>query len=231
MIEFITISRRSDLQQQLAASIPLAVGNLAQWNLTVVDGNKFNLAAGYNHGMSQTRGEILIFVRDGIRLMGNPLTFAPALQAIQEPRIGFLGVAGTRVLECHGCWWGYNQPESLNNCRGLIFQLCEGDFATQVRTWPGAAALFEQVVVLNGALLMCHRRTFEALGGFDAQNYGGQHFYDIDITFRASLAKLENHAALMPLIYLPPEHSDPEWEAGRQVFIRKFGNLLPARIA
>jgi hypothetical protein len=105
------------------------------------------------------------------------------------------------------------------------------DFGLVVDGWPHQYAIqFGQVLVLDGVLLMCSRRTFGQVGGFDDKNYKGFHFYDIDITFGASLANLVNLAAPIPILHGSIGGTDANWETNRAIFLKKYGHLLPASI-
>lgn len=232
MIDFITLSRRKDVPKQLASSIAMMMLQMHPWNLTVIDGDKHDLFTGYNRGAAETKGEFLAFVHDDVQFLGNPLTMARPLKCLENPQCGFVGIAGSRILRDDGCWWAQNTSiEVLANCRGMVAHTAEGEFGLKFNVWPPGSAYFGQVLVMDGVLLMCHRRTFEALGGFDEKNYTGFHFYDIDITFRAAMElKRVNLVAPIPLLHLSPGNTQSEWEANRDIFIRKFGHLLPAKI-
>ena len=55
LVEFITLSRRPQVPSVLADSIALAMGKLAPWNLTAIDGEQFDIFKGLNRGAQQTR--------------------------------------------------------------------------------------------------------------------------------------------------------------------------------
>ncbi len=91
-------------------------------------------------------------------------------------------------------------------------------------------ALFGQVVAIDGVLMICHRRTFQALNGFDNQTFTGFHFYDIDISFRAALSGRTNWVAPIPLMHDSKGVFGAAWETNRQKFVRKFAGNLPAAL-
>jgi hypothetical protein len=232
MLEFICLSKRPALVQKLSASIRLAVGDLSPFNLTVIDGEKHDLFSGFNAGAKQTQGDLLAFIHDDVQLLGNPLTMAEPLKALSDPKTGFVGVAGARLLPEDACWWGgHTRLDVMNECRGMAAHADSQEFGMHFNVWPSGVAKFGRVLVLDGVLLMCHRRTFESLNGFDEQTYKGFDFYDIDITFRASLAKLNNLAAPIPVLHQSGGIPGPRWDANRKVFLSKFGHMLPARIS
>lgn len=230
MIEFICLSNRPEKLQKLSASIPMAIGDLMPWKLNVVDGNQFDIFSGYNHGARQASGELLAFVHDDVQFVGNPITTAPALNALKDPRVGFVGAAGSRMLNQSGVWWGQEMTqEVVSSSRGLVGHPSNRDFGMHFNCWPLGGAVFGPVLVLDGLLLICHRRTFDMLGGFDEQNYKGFHFYDLDITLRASQKQLINVAAPILVMHDSIGATGAEWQRNREIFLKKFGNILPAR--
>ncbi len=188
---------------------------------------------GYNLGASQARGEILAFVHDDIEVWGNSLCFQRVLETLSDPATGFVGVAGTRSLDACGVWWHVAEAS-----RGMVGHPSFSELGLHWSVWPSAVsdgaagprALFGQAVVLDGALLLCHRRTFDALRGFDETGYQGFHFYDIDITFRATLAGLVNFVMPIPVLHHTPGLFDVRWEVNRQQFLDKFKDRLPHHV-
>jgi hypothetical protein len=231
-IDFITLSRGKEIPRHLGESIALMIADQYPWHLTIVDGDKYDLFSGFNYGVTQVEGDILAFVHDDVRFLANALALVRPLKLLENPSCGFIGVAGSRVLGPDGCWWGYNSnPAIKENCRGMVAHRGDNEFGLNFDIWPSVVAVFGEVLVLDGAFLMCHRRTFEKVGGFDARTFKGFHFYDVDITFRAAVEhKLRNYAAPIPLLHGSTGGAGAEWDANRKVFIEKFGHLLPAQV-
>lgn len=231
-LEFITVSKTPQRIELLGQSIALAMGTAFTYRLTAIDGNTHDLFTGYNAGAAQTTGEILIFIHDDARLLCNALAFGRPLQLLLDAHTGFIGAAGSRLLDTTGMWWAGNlsREESLKNCRGLIFHPDTNEFGIHAKNWPGGRALFGQVLVVDGVLLMCHRRVFDHLQGFDAGTYQGFHFYDVDTTFRAHQLGLKNYAAPLPLLHLSSGKYDEAWEKNRAIFAEKHKAVLPCKL-
>jgi hypothetical protein len=231
-IEFITLSRNPQRVQTLAQSIDLALRGVYPHRLTVVDGNRYDLFSGYNFGAAQTTGEILVFIHDDVQLICNALPLGKPLELLQNPETGFIGAAGSRILDTTGAWWGGNltREKTFSSCRGLIFHTANNPFSIHGLVWPGGTANFGQVIVVDGVLLMCHRRTFDRLNGFDSATFGGFHFYDVDTTFRAHQLGLKNYAAPLPFIHGSLGNYGEAWEKNRKIFADKYKSLLPAEI-
>ena len=231
-IDFITLSRKPENVKILARSIELAMGKVFSFTLTVVDGNHHDLFNGYNFGASKTTGDILVFVHDDAQFLGNPLTFGLPFELLQEPATGFIGVVGARFLGVNGTWWGdhLTREHIMSQCRGMILNTRQNEFGMHSVVWPGGSGEFGQVMVIDGVLLMCHRRTFVRIGGFDADHFGGFHFYDLDTTFRAHLAGLKNYVAPMPVLHQSQGKYDEAWEKNRQIFAEKHKAVLPCSL-
>jgi hypothetical protein len=231
MINFITLSSDPTRAQGLIDSIEACAHGCGHpWAMQVADGNKFDLFTGYNRAARQTSGDYLVFVHDDVRILANREALRLPLELLEQSATGFLGVAGCRtVLADAGGWW---RRETLADTRGMAAHpSAENEFGLHWNVWPyNFCAVFGRVAVLDGALLMCHRRTFDRLEGFSESCYQGFHFYDIDISFRAALLQLANYAIPFPIFHESVGFPDAGWEANRQVFLNRFGSLLPFSI-
>jgi hypothetical protein len=230
MIDFITLTRDPNRTQALRQSIEACLGGWGQeWGLQEVDGQRYDLFAGYNWGANQTHGDILAFVHDDVQLLANRLAMQKPLELLEDAATGFIGIAGNRTLLADGGpWW---REETLRDARGMAGHPSDNELGLHWNVWPDVrAALFGRVAVLDGVLLICRRDTFERLGGFADKCYEGFHFYDIDITFRATLAQLANYAAPIPLFHGSVGFLTQEWETNRQIFLSRFGSFLPLSV-
>src|SRR5436305_6832629 len=211
-LNFITVSRTPERVRSLELSLDAALGSAPSLHasLDVIDGRRLDLFRGYNAGAARAHGEILVFLHDDVRLLGNSLTFKEPLVLLEQPETGLLGVAGATYIGRCGCWW----EAPSRSRRGAVAQKRDGEFGMEWSVWPKRAGRFGPVVVLDGLFLMCRREVFERLGGFDQATYTGFHFYDLDITFRATLAGLVNYAAPLPLLHGSRGNTDEAWGAG-----------------
>lgn len=196
-IDFITLSRDPSRVKTLERSIALAMHPAFEYKITVVDGTQHDLFTGYNAGTAATSADLMVLVHDDVQFTGNALTFSRSFQLLQDPSTGFIGIVGARFLMNTGVWWSQTttRQQVMPHCRGMVINPRQNEFGMHCMVWPGETAEYGQVMVLDGVLLMCHRRTFEKLNGFDSQTFQGFHFYDLDTTFRAHLLGLKNYAA------------------------------------
>jgi len=176
-----------------------------------------SIARAYNQGAKKSTGGVLLFTHSDVEICSSRKLIEEAMAIVSNPAIGFLGIAGGRVLREDAIWW--SQRDQLS---GLCLHR-EGP-----RYWPTAFGMYGQVVVLDGVFLMCSRDTYEAIAGFD-ESIQGWDFYDIDATLRAYLLGKAN--VTFPILCL--HHSlgnisnKPGWHMNRKTFLQKWGPKLP----
>lgn len=172
-----------------------------------------SIGEGYNAGVKQAQGDVLVFTHTDVLLWSGPSLWYDMLDLAEEEKVGFVGVAGTKLLKEDAVWW--DCPQKLS---GVVFHENEGS------QYGSAFGPFGRVVVLDGVFLACHRRTLERIGPWPE---GGWHFYDIEMTLRAHLAGLENYTVPLPLLHKSIGPLTPEWDASRSKFYKKFKDKLP----
>ena len=154
---------------------------------------------------------ILLFVHADVRYWGSGRLLCDAMDIAAREDVGFVGVAGrVTSMTPSGKWWDdkacLRGAVTHDNLHGGILQ------ATNYGPYGG-------VHVLDGVLLMCHRRVFEKIGLWDESL--GFHFYDLDITLRAHKVGLKNYAVPLPILHQGLGTLTPEWEASRKMFLEK----------
>lgn len=235
MIGFITVTKEPCRVTRLEESLRATFGESdgSNWTLRVVDGHRHDLFSGYNAGAAQSSGDILVFLHDDVLVLGNRLAFDKPLALLQEPTTGFIGVIGANRVNLQGTWWGdMPQQQAFAYCRGEVMvpdTVAPNVFGINSFVWSDSLGVFGLALVVDGVFLMCRRQTFEKLGGFDAATFQGFHFYDVDMTLRASFAGLKNYVAPIPIYHESLGKYDDAWEAQRQKFVTKWAGKLPVR--
>lgn len=228
MISFVTISQSDEKVAALQANLELVFGRSVPWELLVADGNTEDIFTGYNQKAKLANGDYLCFLHDDVKILGNREVFDLPKELLDKPFTGFVGAAGTRLMPKEGCWW--KSPES--ECRGAVYHPTKSSsiFGMHLNCWPHIAAQFGQTVILDGVLLMCSKKTFNRLEGFDADTFKGFHFYDVDITLRAHLLGLINYVAPIPVIHRSYGITNENWEENRKLYVKKHEKVLPVRV-
>jgi len=182
-----------------------------------------SIFAAYDAGRREARREALCFLHEDVDVEG--LDAELILARLADPRTGFLGVAGSRVLDESGVWWhGLHTPEQAARLSGRCGHR-DGD-----RRWVNQYGDFGDVVVLDGVCLFTTRGVIDAIGGFADPPLGGFDYYDISATFRAHLCGFVNTTIPVDLFHWGREGFRPGWEANRRRFQAKYAAHLPRAV-
>lgn len=145
-----------------------------------------SLCEGYNRGIRQSVGEILIFSHDDIEILS--LDFVTRLKNHLK-NFDVIGVAGTdRVVD--GCWLSAGIPY----LSGQVAHPDEAVFGINLYDFGRAASqgklAVDRVQMLDGLFFAVRRVVVEHVV-FDELNFDGFHGYDADFTYSAFLAGFE----------------------------------------
>ncbi len=185
--------------------------------------NAGTIFAAYDEGRHRASREALCFLHEDVDVEG--LDAELILARLADPRTGFLGVAGSRVLDESGVWWhGLHTPAQVERLSGRCGHR-DGD-----RRWVNQYGEFGDVVVLDGVCLFTTRGVLDAIGGFADPPLDGFDYYDISATFRAHLCGFVNTTIPVDLFHWGREGFRPSWEANRKRFQAKYGAHLPRAV-
>ena len=232
MISFITAARNARELDNLAENLARVVFHKNQdikYELLPEVGRD-SIFTAYNEGAKKAQYDCLAFIHTDVEFLCNSKCFEKPLSLVSKPMTGLVGVAGATVLENTGnkpgCWWVTNQV----NCRGAVYHSSTQDeTGMHINTWPHVVGRFTPVAVVDGVFIMCSKKNFNKLGGFDDKNFSGFHFYDVQLSVEAKLKGLTNHVVPIPLLHKSPGKPDEIWEQNRLKFMEKYGKHLPVR--
>jgi hypothetical protein len=178
-----------------------------------------SLAEGYNRGIEQSRGDILIFSHDDIEILTPE--FRERLVAHLED-FDVVGVAGTSRL-VDGSWSSAGQPW----VHGQAVQPAASGQGYQLQIYARAEGRARpKIQAVDGMFFAARRAAAEALR-FDAQRFDHFHLYDIDFSYRAHLARMRVGVCNDILIYHASLGKfDDTWRRYLKVFHDKFAGSL-----
>ncbi|UCV15987.1 glycosyltransferase [Quatrionicoccus australiensis] len=139
-----------------------------------------SLAEGYNRGIQQSTGDIMIFSHDDILVLDK--AFARKIIRRLE-KFDLLGFVGTSRL-INGTWFGAGQPHLhgvISHARPLQPILSLDVFG--VNSWP----VISGIKAIDGLCMIANGELARSIG-FDAVTFDGFHLYDLDFSFSAYLA-------------------------------------------
>lgn len=188
-----------------------------------------SLSEGYNRGIRQSSGSILIFSHDDIEIL-NPDFAARIKRHLQE--VDIVGPAGTSLL-VDGFWARAGVPYlhgqiSVPKPDGTGYHVAvydEGLAARENRT------LTTGIQALDGVFFAVRRTVTDRLL-FDDATFDRFHGYDVDFTYSAFLAGFRLGACNdIAIVHESQGNFKVEWEVYNQRFIRKHAGTLPDRHA
>jgi GT2 family glycosyltransferase len=229
MISFITLSTEPEAAaERLSANLREVFEPEAgdAFEVVAVDGNGVDIFRGFDEGARRAKGDVLGFVHDDITFECNRRAFDRVLPLLNDGSTGIVGVAGSKLVPPHGCWWKANR-EFLRG--SVMHDDTNAEFNVHLNCWPGgSAALYGEVAVVDGCFMMIGKKVFDQLGGFGAAGLSGFHFYDIDLSMRARLAGFRNYVAPISILHSSVGVLDAAWDRNRLLFCEKY--TLPYRI-
>lgn len=176
-----------------------------------------SLAEGYNRGLDQSSGDIVIFSHDDVRIL-SPVFRAELTAALEANDL--VGVAGaTRLV---GPQWTACPPEER---RQLVCYPPTAETTECICSIDGSGddRWYNGIQCLDGLFIAARRQVLSSLR-FDANRYDGFHFYDLDLSYRAFRAGLR--LAVCPRLGLmhhsAGNYDDPEWQRYARVFCEQY---------
>jgi len=135
-----------------------------------------SLAEGYNRGLRQARGDVVVFSHDDVAILSPD--FGGALERALQ-RLDIVGVVGT--TEVRSAYWPAAGHPHL---RGWVTIPRTGGDGWYVCVYGVDGALSEGVQGLDGFLFAARRDIAQAVG-FDEATFDGFHGYDMDFAYAA----------------------------------------------
>ncbi len=226
-VSFVIASYRPNLAGECVDSIQGSVGHDHQFVVVDTRPEKLNIFQAYDMGAKQAKYKILCFLHEDSRILSSGYWLNDVATYFADPKVGVLGVAGSKDLTGTGRWWeGMGQPGG-NRLSGMAIHTNEEN------TWPNAYGAFDQVLVLDGLCLILKKSLYEELEGFHYQGmppYVGYDFYDIDLTFRSHLAGYKNYTLPLLMEHQSMGVQKETWFTNKDLFIEKYKEHLPARL-
>jgi GT2 family glycosyltransferase len=176
------------------------------------------MCEGYNRGIAQSTGDVLIFSHDDIEILSND--FAPILLGHLQ-NYDLIGVAGTTRLVA-GHWVAAGPPYLFGQVPEPSPQ---GGFVIQY--FGGFGRVCPDIQALDGLMFAARRAVVDKIK-FD-QSFDGFHLYDLDFTFTAHNAGFKLAVARdLFVLHASSGNFDNRWKHYSDLFQRKWaGKLQP----
>jgi len=203
----------------------------AGWELFVMAGYS-SIFEAYEEGMKTanvTAKDVVIFCHDDIHILTNKKDFNSIIDGfLQKNKIGFAGVAGTKILKESCVWWEGKQHFPHQHLSGDVYH--GHTLMDMQNTHYGCPS---RVVVLDGLFLVCKGATLLTLKLSQPDIFKGNwDFYDIYYTLQAHFKGLHNHVMPIQIFHksLGEINGKEGWHMNRTALINKLGTKLPVMI-
>lgn len=158
--------------------------------------------------------DTIIFCHDDIEILTNKIHNINCLNALEQNKIGFVGVAGTSILDNQAIWWKATVGQSLH---GIVYHQAPGKQRFVTMFGPND---HEPVAALDGVFLASKYSTLLNLELKKPAGYAGDwDFYDIFYTSQATIKGYSN--LVVPIILNHTSLGVPRqgWYSNRAEFI------------
>ena len=172
------------------------------------------MAEGYNRGIQQSRGEILIFSHDDVEILTEEL--GGRVRGHLE-KVDVIGVVGTSRMG-HPMWHGMGPPFLY----GQIAHPHESG-GYEVAIYSSPTRLVSGMEALDGVFMACRRKVVEKGEAFDEKTFEGFHLYDMDFSYSVHRRGFAVGVACdVPMIHRSRGKYDEKWLAAAVKFMGKW---------
>ena len=203
----------------------------AGWKVAVMAGCK-SIFEAYDTAIKKhdiKSNDTVILCHDDISILTNKSAFNEIIEkSLQENNIGFLGIAGTRILRESCVWWEGLGDYSSGHLAGMVYH--GTNYMDMQETYYGPTG---EVVVMDGVFLVCKGETLHKINTKKPTYFSGDwDFYDISYTLQAYFKGLKNKVVPIQIFHksMGDTNNKASWHLNRQALIDRLGDKLPVFI-
>lgn len=178
----------------------------------------------YNEALREASGELVVFMHEDVYMM--EMGWDEVLRGLfsRMPKLAVLGVAGSSWLQDSPPLWAKAGPPWTFG--KVVHELDEGrEFFLAVFNERDGE---QEVAALDGLWMAARRKVCEACA-FDAANFPGFHFYDIDFCMQAAAFGPVMATTEIRVKHLSAGSFDADWKTAAEAFRLKWKTELPRR--
>lgn len=173
--------------------------------------------------------DYVILCHDDIDIVTSPDYFNSLIEReLKNPKIGFLGVAGTKFLKESGVWWeGLNNFSAGSPLNALSGFVSHGNRKSNHINYYGPHG---DVVVLDGLFMCTTGKVLNTIKTGKPDYFEGDwDFYDIYYTSQAHLKGFTNKTVPIHIIHASGGTIDGKdsWHSNREAFCKQASEHLP----
>jgi Glycosyltransferase like family len=178
-----------------------------------------SLCEGYNRGLAQSTGELIIFSHDDIELV-----MANSADIIENHLRNFdlIAIAGsTRLID--GNWVTSGDPYTYSTVAAPENESDDGRY--RILAYGAGPLVVPNIKAVDGCFFACTRQAAEEVR-FD-ERFDGFHLYDVDFSYRVFRAGYKLAICRdLPLIHFSKGSYDDKYHRYKAMFEEKFAGML-----
>lgn len=229
MISIIICNRGEKIISDLENNIKSTIGDI-EYEIICINNEKgqYNIFQAYNIGVEKAKFPYLCFLHDDVRF--HTLNWGGnVINHFSDKDVGMIGVAGPTFLSKNpGIWWGINSesnPTYSTRQKNIDTNRQNPKEQHTTNNNPFKEKVSE-VVALDGLFFCIRKDLFDSIK-FD-EEYGGFHFYDIDISLQVFNLKYKLVCVYDILIeHISVSNLSAEWIKSSRLFYNKWRGMLP----
>jgi hypothetical protein len=225
MISVIICSVNKQLANQVQQNIADTIG--VEWEAIIIDNtiNATRITSVYNQGASIANYGILCFVHEDVLFTTQNWGKVLIDTFKNDSELGLIGLAGCKYKSRLPSGW-FSGSDILDCCN--ISHLDKHGVRQIMHYNPDDNKLLQEVVVLDGVLLVCPKEVWQEIK-FDDKLLKGFHLYDLDFSFRVAEKYKVAVSYAINLIHLTQGGSfGNEWLNHTLLWHHKMSSKLPA---
>jgi len=212
-------------------SIPRPLVNYfekAGWELYVMDGCS-SIFEAYEKGIDKAEvsaKDYVVMCHDDIHILTNPEDFNSIIEGfLQKNKIGFLGVAGTRIFQESCVWWDGMQHPGQQHLSGSVYH--GTTLMNMQSTHYGSTG---RVVALDGVFLACKGSTLRTIKLSKPDDFQGNwDFYDMYYTLQAHMRNMDNYTIPLQIFHrsIGETAGKGSWHANKEALKARLWTKFP----
>ena len=190
--------------------------------IPVENKGKFSLTEVYNNILSKSKNDIVVLCHDDIYFDSKNWGQKILNYFKKNSDYGILGVAGSTSLPKSGKWW-----EDFSKMKGIVNHEHEGK-KWESKYSPSLGNKLDDVVLVDGLFIVVNKKNIKQNFNEDIKGF---HFYDVDFSFRNFIENVKIGVMYdVRVTHKSIGQTNEEWEKNREVFSKKYEDILPVKI-
>ena len=181
MISIIVCNKDSKRISPLKSNINKMIGEV-DFEIIIINNsnNSLSIFQAYNQGVTKSKYPYIIFLHDDVKF--HTVNFGKILINLSLPKLGVLGIAGSKIKTSTTSPWWISNHEKVND--GIVYQHNIQHFQNSepknINVSFEKEGQVEEVIIVDGVLLFTTKENC-LLNPFD-EKYNSFHFYDLDFS-------------------------------------------------